>query len=105
MSGGLTIIVTGPDGSSSSFTFDQRELSIGRADGNDIVLRDRNVSRRHARLVVRDNKYLLVDIVSTNGTFLNGRRLSSPVVVGSSDRVDIGSYRLVIGAASYEQTE
>ena len=90
MSGALTIIVTGPDQSDERFTFEERELAIGRAPGNDIMLRDINVSRRHARLVVHDGKYIIIDVVSTNGTFVNGRLLRSPTVIGRHDRVQIG---------------
>jgi uncharacterized protein (TIGR02996 family) len=105
MSGALTIIVTGPDQSDKRFTFEERELAIGRAAGNDIQLRDINVSRRHARVVVHDGKYIIIDVVSTNGTFVNGRQLTSPMVIGRHDRVQIGRYTLAIEAAGAERTE
>jgi len=105
MSGALTIIVTGPDRSNATFKLEGSELTIGRAEGNDIVLRDSHVSRRHARLVARDGEYLLVDIVSTNGTYLNGRRVVSPTVVCAHDSVHIGTYVLVFGEANSEPTQ
>jgi hypothetical protein len=51
------------------------ELLIGRSRSCDIVLEDPNVSRRHARLIHRDGRWVLQDLASTNGTHLNGRRV------------------------------
>ncbi|HSR96651.1 MAG TPA: FHA domain-containing protein [Kofleriaceae bacterium] len=96
MSGGLTIIVSGPGRSTAKFTLKDRELTIGRAGSNDIVLPDIGVSRRHARLVPNDGAYLIIDIVSTNGTYLNGRRLMGPAGIGPSDLVNIGAFTLEI---------
>ena len=72
------------------------EVMIGRARGNHVVLPDHSVSRRHARLVVRDERMILVDLKSTNGTYLNGRRLTSPEVVTNSDKLDIGEFILTV---------
>ncbi len=52
------------------------ELSIGRGTGCDVVLADITVSRRHARLIPRDGMWVLHDLSSTNGTFLNGHRVT-----------------------------
>lgn len=103
MSGGLTIIVSGPGRSTAKFTLKDRELTIGRAETNDIVLRDINVSRRHARLMESDGAYLLVDVVSTNGTYLNGRRLDGPAGIAPSDLVNIGAFTLEIAGAGSER--
>jgi uncharacterized protein (TIGR02996 family) len=90
----FTLVITGP--SSSRLVFDEREVTIGRVEGNHVVLADANVSRRHARLVLRDGKYILVDLKSTNGTYVNGRKLTSPLVVKENDRIYIGDYTLAI---------
>ncbi len=52
------------------------ELSIGRSRGCDVVLTDITVSRRHARLIPRDGIWVLHDLSSTNGSYLNGHRVS-----------------------------
>lgn len=72
------------------------ELTIGRVVGNDIVLAAGNISKRHARLVYRDGKAIVVDLKTTNGTFVNGRRVASPVVLGPDDRVFVGDHILEI---------
>jgi hypothetical protein len=52
-----------------------RELVVGRSSRCDIVLWDATISRRHARLIFRDGRWVLQDLGSTNGTTLNGRRV------------------------------
>jgi hypothetical protein len=51
------------------------ELLIGRSSRCDIVLPDMTISRRHARLIFRDGKWVLQDLASSNGSVLNGRRV------------------------------
>lgn len=65
--------------------------TIGRADTNDIVLKDRFVSSHHARVIVRGDQYLLEDLGSTNGTFCNGVRVRGEVALQDKDRVGIGT--------------
>jgi ABC-type multidrug transport system ATPase subunit/pSer/pThr/pTyr-binding forkhead associated (FHA) protein len=77
-----------------------RALRIGRAEDNDIVLADLSVSRHHAELRnTGDGRYAIVDLDSSNGTFLNGARviLTSPVT--EQDIIGIGpaTFRLVGG--------
>jgi hypothetical protein len=73
-------------------------FSIGRAPECELVLRDSRVSRRHARLMARDGVLVLTDLGSTNGTRVNGHRISE-VVLGSGDRVQIGETSLIVEAA------
>lgn len=70
-------------------------LAIGRDPENDIVLDDRRVSRRHAEVRLRLGRYTLYDLQSTNGTFVNGRRIAE-VVLSDGDSVIIGGTELVL---------
>ncbi|MGH2500126.1 MAG: FhaA domain-containing protein [Candidatus Limnocylindria bacterium] len=70
-------------------------LTIGRDPQNDIVLDDRRVSRRHAEIRLRLGRYTLYDLQSTNGTFVNGRRVAE-VVLSDGDRVAIGGVELAL---------
>lgn len=73
-------------------------IRIGRAPECEIVLRDSRVSRRHARLFARDGVLILTDLGSTNGTLVNGNRITE-VALGAGDRIQLGESSLVIEAA------
>ncbi len=66
------------------------DLTIGRKEGNSIVLLDQHVSGTHAEIIVRNNKVYLEDLHSTNGTFLNGKRISGKVQLSNKDEIGIG---------------
>ena len=69
--------------------------SIGRTSTNQITLVDDRVSRRHAFVHAQEqHQYWLVDLGSSNGTLLNGRRVSQPTMLRHGDRVDIGATTL-----------
>jgi DNA-binding NtrC family response regulator len=63
------------DDPTQEWTFDKEEVRIGSMDDNDVVLRDDTVSRYHAKVVQEDTGYVLVDLRSTNGTFINKVRV------------------------------
>jgi pSer/pThr/pTyr-binding forkhead associated (FHA) protein len=68
-------------------------VQIGRAPSCEIVLDDRNVSRRHAEIRRRGPVVVLIDLDSTNGTIVNGRRVREhPLADG--DRITLGNSRL-----------
>jgi pSer/pThr/pTyr-binding forkhead associated (FHA) protein len=69
----LTVV----DGPSRDAIYDlyQRDVIIGRGMNNDIVINDPYITNQHARLTVRNGMYLLVDLASTNGTYINGQRI------------------------------
>jgi hypothetical protein len=73
-------------------------IGIGRASECELVLRDSRASRRHARLTARDGVLVLTDLGSTNGTRVNGRRVTE-VALGAGDRIEIGETRLVVEPA------
>jgi pSer/pThr/pTyr-binding forkhead associated (FHA) protein len=65
-------------------------VDIGRADFNDIVISDPSVSTSHAKLQRRDDIWMLSDLGSTNGTFVEGERLSGEVPLGPGTTVKFG---------------
>jgi Inner membrane component of T3SS, cytoplasmic domain/Domain of unknown function (DUF1707) len=73
-----------------------RRFTIGRAMACDFTLADLSVSRWHARLYREDDQWLLSDLGSTNGTRLNGWRVTTGVPVKPGDRVTFGSVSFVI---------
>jgi pSer/pThr/pTyr-binding forkhead associated (FHA) protein len=62
-------------------------IKIGKSRDNDIVLSSENVSRHHAQLKVIDNKVSITDLGSTNGTYVNGKRISGEVWLNAADTV------------------
>jgi pSer/pThr/pTyr-binding forkhead associated (FHA) protein len=74
----------------SSFALDKAELILGRDPAADILIGNPDVSRRHARLVRKDEGYQLEDLGSSNGTFVNGTQISSPVLLKNGDEVRLG---------------
>jgi pilus assembly protein CpaF len=91
-----TAIVEEKDGAPRKLSLDKEEVTIGRVQGNDIVLPKGNVSKRHARIVYKDERFVLVDLKSTNGTYVNGRKISAPVVVKPGDTIYIGDFSIVL---------
>ena len=65
-------------------------LVIGRDVNNDIVVNDAEVSRTHTRLTLQADGYLVEDLASTNGTFVNGQRLTTPRLLRSGDMLGLG---------------
>jgi len=64
-------------------------MTIGRAPDCDIVIPDRQVSRRHARLIESPEGFLLEDLASKNGTYINGQRIALPTLLRDGDEVQI----------------
>jgi hypothetical protein len=77
-------------------TLDGHRVVIGRGAECDLVLADGHVSRRHARLDARDRVLVLTDLGSTNGTRVNGHRITE-VVLGDGDAIELGETTLVVG--------
>lgn len=68
-----------------------RELTIGRKEDNMIVLSENYVSGHHARIYIRNGKYILEDLNSTNGTILNGQKLDDKSYLKVNDEIEIGT--------------
>lgn len=71
------------------FELDGDSYTIGREAGNEIVIEDAQVSRRHATLTRQGPAYLLEDIGSTNGTYVNGKRVTAPVLLSNGDMIGL----------------
>src|SRR5688572_12354543 len=67
-----------------------RNWTVGRAADCDVVVNHPTASSRHCRLSQTERGYVLEDLGSTNGTFVNGAKVNSPVRVGRGDRITLG---------------
>jgi len=73
-------------------------FEAGRDAHGDLTLRDPEVSRRHARFSAHEGVVYLDDLQSSNGTFLNGRRVTESIEVRAGDEIDVGTTRIVVTA-------
>ena len=73
-----------------TFPLDGDQLIIGRDSSNGVAINDAEISRKHSRLSFQGGKYVLEDLGSTNGTFVNGQRLAGPAVLKPGDVVSLG---------------
>jgi Protein of unknown function (DUF3662)/FHA domain len=77
-------LLVGPDGA-----------VIGRSRECDVVIDDPNVSRRHVEVRARGGSWIVIDLGSTNGSRLNGRRLERPEVMQAGDEIEVGTSVIV----------
>lgn len=68
-----------------------RKVVVGRQSGNDVVVPDEQVSRKHAEIEERGGVLVVTDLNSSNGTFVNGTRISSPQTLRAGDTVQVGT--------------
>ncbi len=80
----------------ASFILEGDQLTIGRDATNEITINDAEISRRHARLTFQGGKYVLEDLGSTNGTFVNGQRLAGPRVLKAGEVVQFGEQIMLV---------
>ena len=83
------IFFVGLDGAEKSYRLQtHRPFTIGRDPGNDIILRDPKVSRHHAEIVFERGFFVLHDLASANGTYVNGKRIRvAPLTHGARLRM------------------
>ncbi len=87
-------VVKGPD-SGRRYAVEAEVVRIGRHSDNDLVLTDPTVSRRHAEILKQGDQYLLFDLGSRLGTYVNGVRAEEGQVLRSGDRIRLGNTELV----------
>jgi hypothetical protein len=94
---GILVVKRGPD-AGDRYLLEQEVTRVGRHPESDIFLDDITVSRRHAEFVRADHGYLLRDVGSLNGTYVNRERIEETPLL-SGDEVQIGKFKLVFLAA------
>jgi pilus assembly protein CpaF len=90
----FTIVISEKGGAERREAFDKNEVNVGRVQGNDLMLPKGNVSKHHARLLYRDGRFIVTDLKSTNGTYVNGRKISQATIVREGDKIYIGDFVL-----------
>lgn len=98
----FSIQICDQDGDERSQIFGKSEITVGRVPGNDLLLPKGNVSKRHARFIHRDGRFIVTDLRSTNGTYVNGHRIAQPTMVREGDLIHIGDFVLRLRKAEEE---
>ncbi len=88
------LIIQDDEGKTTIVPLIRDEITIGRREGNTIRLTERNVSRRHARILRASGALIVEDLDSYNGVRVNGSRVQGRSQVGEADRIQIGDYLL-----------
>jgi pSer/pThr/pTyr-binding forkhead associated (FHA) protein len=96
---GMLVVKRGPN-AGSKFVLDSQVTKAGRHPDSDIFLDDVTVSRRHAEVVHGNDGYLLRDVGSLNGTYLNRERIETEVPLSNGDELQIGKFKLVFFSAT-----
>src|SRR5678809_1351713 len=92
----FSVIISEKGGAERRESFDKSEINVGRVQGNDLMLPKGNVSKHHARLLYRDGRFIVTDLKSTNGTYVNGRKIAQATIVREGDKIYIGDFVLRI---------
>ena len=69
--------------------------TIGRNEGLEVTIPDTLISRRHARISLREDQYFIEDLLSANGTLVNGKRLTTAQILKDGDQISIGDTTLL----------
>ncbi len=99
----FSIIISEKGGAERKESFDKNEINVGRVQGNDLMLPKGNVSKHHARLLYRDGRFIVTDLKSTNGTYVNGRKIAQATIVREGDKIYIGDFVLRLDAGQVPQ--
>src|SRR6478752_8764897 len=90
------LIIEDDEGKTTVVPLIRDEITIGRKEGNTIRLTERNVSRKHAKLLKSNGSVFIEDLTSYNGIRVNGDRIAGKAPVNEGDRIQIGDYQLAL---------
>jgi len=92
----INLTITEKGGETNALSFDKDEVMIGRVQGNDIVLAKGNISKRHTKIQSAQGHLTVTDMRSTNGTYVNGRKITEPTPVKGGDKIFVGDFLIVL---------
>ena len=90
MTDGFRLVMSQGPQPGQTFSLEKDSTSLGRDPGNDITIDDPQVSRQHARIMRQGGLMVIEDLGSTNGTFVNGVRLTGSHTLASGDMIGLG---------------
>ena len=99
------LVIQDDEGKTTVVPLIRDELTIGRKEGNTIRLTERNVSRRHARLIRQNGSITIEDLNSYNGIRVNGSRIQGRCQIRETDRVQIGDYLIELKSEAHDKAD
>jgi pSer/pThr/pTyr-binding forkhead associated (FHA) protein len=100
-----TLVVRQGPQAGMSFPLTGNQIVIGREEGTDVALQDPEASRRHALVSWQGGQFVIEDLGSTNGTFVNGVQITAPQALNPGDSVGVGQTALVFHIAEAQVRE
>jgi pSer/pThr/pTyr-binding forkhead associated (FHA) protein len=85
------LVITSGAKAGAEFPLGRDEITIGRSSDSAIIIRDDYTSTHHARLMLWNGRWMIQDLDSTNGTFLNGSRVTVPTPIPLGATVKVGA--------------
>ena len=79
----------------TTFRLNDGITEIGRDVNIDIIISDEAASNYHAKVRIKEGKFMLYDLVTTNGTFVNGKEIDNSIEIKENDKIQIGEAELV----------
>lgn len=99
------LVIQDDEGKTTVVPLIRDEITVGRKEGNTIRLTERNVSRRHARIMRANGSIAIEDLDSYNGVRVNGSRINGRHSLAISDRIQIGDYLIELKADDGESSQ
>jgi pSer/pThr/pTyr-binding forkhead associated (FHA) protein len=92
----ITLHITSADGEFFDHTIEGDSLVIGRSEASDLMLHDRFLSRRHTRLYQEGGVWMIEDLGSRNGTWINGAKVEGPTAIRNGDHIRISATSILV---------
>lgn len=87
------LVVVSSNLGGQTYGLGRREIILGRTEENDVVINHRSISRNHAKIVVRDSQFTIIDLASSNGVRVNGEPFGTVTLV-NGDIIELGHVKL-----------
>ena len=91
----LSILLKFKNSEIKTIETDKDEITIGRNPSCDVHIDNLGVSKRHAKIIKQDGAYIIEDLNSTNGTYINSKRIAK-AIIKNNDKIHIGKHSLQI---------
>ena len=89
------LVVEGGPSSDTEIPLSKPNVTMGRQSGNDVVAPEAGVSRQHAEIVQKEGSFYVHDLASTNGTFVNTKKIDNEYLLKDGDRIRLGAGKII----------